>query len=58
MLAPVSIHQSFAWNIMFTSGVKKTNLKTVSVELEVTILTWDLGVGGPSFLNLVGSGFL
>jgi len=43
---------------MFTSGVKKTNLKTVSVELEVTILTWDLGVGGPSFLNLVGSVFL
>jgi len=53
MLVPVSIHHSFSCKIMFTSGVKRTDLKAVSAELKVTILTSDLGVGGPPFLDLV-----
>ena len=39
LLALVLIHQSFAWKVMFTVGVKNTDLKAVPTELEVTILT-------------------
>ena len=58
MLVPVSIHQLFTGKVKFTLGVKSTDLKAVSVELEVSILTWDLGSGGPPFLGLGGSVFL
>jgi len=58
MLAPVSIYQSFTGKVKFTSRVKSTDLKAVSAELEVSILTWDLGVGGPLFLGLGVSVFL
>ena len=58
ILAPVSIHQSFAYKVFFTSGVKRTGLKIVSAELDLAMLTLDFGIEGPPFLGLGGSIFL